>query len=101
MSVMRQLMADPSMPENLRSLCAQAIGMCCYFSVEQSAVQQDCLQSLRQIWSLMKPNTASAGLFSSCVFSWVLLLERVSAEFRYFKVVRQVFRCIRRPYSKS
>ncbi|KAH7693409.1 interferon-related developmental regulator 2-like protein [Aphelenchoides avenae] len=77
LSIMRQIVSDASVPENVRSLCAQAIGICCYFSVEQVVTQQECLLTLRQVWWQMKPTTASPGLFSSAIFSWVLLLERV------------------------
>lgn len=81
LSIMRQIVSDASVPENVRSLCAQAIGICCYFSVEQVVTQQECLLTLRQVWWQMKPTTASPGLFSSAIFSWVLLLERVSEQF--------------------
>lgn len=65
-------------PEELRSSCAEVLGICAYFGVYRPIKRQQCLHSLRQIWSTMKLATTHTQLFTSAVLSWVLLLERVS-----------------------
>jgi hypothetical protein len=68
--------ANDSHPEELRSMCAELLGICAYFGVYRPAKRQQCLQSLRQTWSTMKLATTQTQLFTSALFSWVLLLER-------------------------
>jgi hypothetical protein len=65
-------------PEELRSSCAEVLGICAYFGIYRPMKRQNCLHSLRQIWSTMKLATTQTQLFTSSLFSWVLLLERVS-----------------------
>lgn len=65
-------------PEELRASCAEVLGLCAYFGVYGPIKRQKCLNSLRQIWSTMKLATTQTHLFTAAVFSWVLILERVS-----------------------
>ncbi|KAI6171333.1 Interferon-related developmental regulator 1 [Aphelenchoides bicaudatus] len=68
--------ANDSHPEELRSACAEVLGICAYFGIYRPQKRQQCLNSLRQTWSTMKLTATHAQLFTSALFSWVLLLER-------------------------
>lgn len=79
---MRQICADDSASEQMRSCCAQAIGLCVYLSIESRAHRFECLQTLKGVWSGMKPSsTVGTTLFSSALASWTLLLERFDPAF--------------------
>lgn len=73
--------ANDSHPEELRSACAEVLGICAYFGIYRPIRRQKCLHALKQTWSTMKLATTHAQLFTSAVLSWVLLLERVSPRF--------------------
>lgn len=70
---MRSVCADVGASEEVRSFCSQAIGICVYLSCENTSALLESLKTLKLIWTSMK----STQLFSSALFSWVLLLERV------------------------
>ncbi|CAK5075469.1 unnamed protein product [Meloidogyne enterolobii] len=77
-NLMRQICSDVSASEVVRSSCAQAIGLCVYLSVESHNDRLESMQTLKSIWSAMKPaGVGGTSLFSSALASWSLLLERV------------------------
>jgi len=79
---MRNICLDQSANESIRSSCAQAIGLCIYLSVEQFQTRFDSLQTLKDVWSSFKPSApGSKLLFSSALYSWILLLERFDSSF--------------------
>ncbi|KAF7639328.1 IFRD domain-containing protein [Meloidogyne graminicola] len=81
-SLMRQICSDSSASESVRSSCAQAIGLCVYLSVESQFHRLESMQTLKNIWSLMKPiGIGCTSLFSSALASWSLLLERFDSTF--------------------
>lgn len=80
--LMRNICADESVNEMVRSSCAQAIGLCIYLSVESAVHRLECLQTLKNVWSGMKTTgTTGTTLFSSALYSWTLLLERFDPGF--------------------
>lgn len=70
--------SNESHPEELRSSCAEVLGVCAYFGIYRPVKRQKCLTSLKHIWFMMKLSTTHTQLFASSLLSWVLLLERVS-----------------------
>jgi hypothetical protein len=70
--------SNDSHPEELRSMCAEVLGICAYFGIYRPIKRQQCLNSLRSIWSSQKLSTNHTQLFTAALFSWILLLERVS-----------------------
>lgn len=78
LAILRTNCLDESIGEEVRSACAQTIGICVYFSCEQIHILLDSLKTLKTVWSSVKLNVVgSAALFSSSIFAWVLLMERV------------------------
>uniref|UniRef100_A0A914KUH9 Interferon-related developmental regulator N-terminal domain-containing protein n=1 Tax=Meloidogyne incognita TaxID=6306 RepID=A0A914KUH9_MELIC len=81
-NLMRQICSDVSASEVVRSSCAQAIGLCVYLSVESHNDRLESMQTLKSIWSAMKPaGVGGTSLFSSALASWSLLLERFDSVF--------------------
>ncbi|KAL7072232.1 hypothetical protein ACQ4LE_008832 [Meloidogyne hapla] len=81
-NLMCQICADVSASEVVRSSCAQAIGLCVYLSVESHIHRLETMQTLKSIWSAMKPvGVGGTSLFSSALASWSLLLERFDSVF--------------------
>ncbi|TMS37895.1 hypothetical protein L596_004733 [Steinernema carpocapsae] len=78
LATMRQLCADPSQSENVRSNCALALGICVYLSSEQPTQIADTLQVLNNVWTAVKVNSTSSNLFNAAIASWSLLADRSS-----------------------
>lgn len=72
------LCADPAQNEELRAAAAEALGLTAYFGVYRPVKRGECLAHLRQTWYQMKPTTGLQHLFAASLFSYVLILERVS-----------------------
>ncbi|KAK0398321.1 hypothetical protein QR680_002533 [Steinernema hermaphroditum] len=76
LAIMRQMCADSSQPETVRTNCALALGICVYLSSEQPAQIEDTLQMLRNVWTSVKANSPSSTLFNAAISSWSLLADR-------------------------
>lgn len=76
-ATLRSICADEAAEENVRSAAAKTLGLCVYLCSEQTATKLEALQTLKTLWSSMRPSSASATLFTSALLSWALLLERV------------------------